>query len=115
MTRPVGFINEGWEEVAYGLRGYGELGYVLKNGKIVSDATKWIKGIMATQDEDGYFGPKSLKPSPMRPIPNHPIPGPMCPHSMPSALIMILVVMRTLLNSRKIAFILKTQFRTLIK
>jgi hypothetical protein len=56
--------NDGWEEVTYWIRGYGDLGYVLQDEKITADATKWVKGIMATQDKDGYFGPTRLKPDP---------------------------------------------------
>ena len=53
--------NNGWEEMPYWLRGYGDLGYVLKDEKIIATARKWIDGILANQQPDGYFGPLRLK------------------------------------------------------
>jgi hypothetical protein len=53
--------NVGWEEMPYWLRGYGDLGYVLKDEKIIGVARRWIQGILANQREDGYFGPLHLK------------------------------------------------------
>jgi len=55
---------DGWEEVSYWLRGYGNLAYVLKDSKLIEDARKWITAVMATQDADGYFGPARYKPKP---------------------------------------------------
>ena len=54
--------KEGWEEVSYWLRGYGNLAYVLKDPKLIGDARKWITAVIATQDADGYFGPTKFKP-----------------------------------------------------
>ncbi|MHB1038122.1 MAG: beta-L-arabinofuranosidase domain-containing protein [Pirellulales bacterium] len=53
----------GWEEIPYWLRGYGDLGYVLRDEKIIATARKWIDGILASQRADGYFGPARLKTS----------------------------------------------------
>ena len=50
----------GWEELPYWLKGYGDLGYVLKDPAIVAEAKKWIEAVLATQREDGYFGPREL-------------------------------------------------------
>lgn len=47
-----------WEEMPYWLKGFGDLGYVLGDERITAEATKWIKAIMATQREDGTFGPR---------------------------------------------------------
>ncbi len=47
-----------WEEMPYWLKGYGDLGYVLGDERITASATRWIKAIMASQREDGTFGPK---------------------------------------------------------
>jgi hypothetical protein len=52
--------NEGWEEMPYWLRGYGDLGYALKDEKIIAAARRWIDGILANQRPDGYFGPLRL-------------------------------------------------------
>ena len=60
----------GWEEVTYWLRGFGDLGYVLKDERITNEARKWIEAAMATQDADGYFGPVKLKPKAGAPIPD---------------------------------------------
>lgn len=49
----------GWEEVPYWLRGYAELGWVLGDKKIITNAEKWLKAIMASQRENGWFGPES--------------------------------------------------------
>ena len=49
-----------WEEVPYWLKGYGDLGYVLKDEKIMADARRWVEGILASQREDGWFAPREL-------------------------------------------------------
>ena len=56
--------KSGWEEVSYWLRGYGNLGYALKDKKIIAETRRWIEAVMATQDADGYFGPREHKPVP---------------------------------------------------
>ncbi|MCX7010996.1 MAG: glycoside hydrolase family 127 protein [Candidatus Sumerlaeota bacterium] len=55
--------KDGWEELPYWLRGYGDLGYVLRDEKIVAEARRWIDGIIATQQPDGWFGPQGLRVS----------------------------------------------------
>src|SRR5204862_6762002 len=34
--------ERGWEEMPYWLKGYGDLGYVMKDEKIIAEARKWI-------------------------------------------------------------------------
>ena len=53
--------DNGWEELPYWLRGYGDLGYVLNNPEIIANTRKWVNGILSDQREDGYFGPLRLK------------------------------------------------------
>lgn len=53
----------GWEELPYWLRGFGDLGYVLGDQRVIGLATKWVNGIMASQSPDGWFGPKNLRTS----------------------------------------------------
>ena len=53
----------GWEEVPYWLRGFGDLGYVLGDKRIIALATKWMTGILTSQSPDGWFGPKNLRTS----------------------------------------------------
>ena len=55
--------TNGWEEVPYWLRGFGDLGYVLGDQRIIALATKWVNGILTSQSPDGWFGPKNLRTS----------------------------------------------------
>jgi hypothetical protein len=57
---PLGRGKFGWEEMPYWLKGYGDLGYVLKDAAIAAEAKKWIEAALATQREGGYFGPREL-------------------------------------------------------
>src|SRR5579884_1760754 len=57
---PNGQGKHGWEEAPYWLKGFGDLGYVLKNQKIIDQARPWIEAILASQREDGWFGPREL-------------------------------------------------------
>ncbi|MGC8744739.1 MAG: beta-L-arabinofuranosidase domain-containing protein [Verrucomicrobiia bacterium] len=57
---PQGRGEFGWEEMPYWLKGYGDLGYVLRDEKIIAKARKWIEAAIASQREDGYFGPRGL-------------------------------------------------------
>jgi len=57
---PQGRGKFGWEELPYWLKGYGDLGYVLKDKAIIAEAKKWITAVLATQREDGWFGPREL-------------------------------------------------------
>lgn len=52
--------ERGWEEMPYWLKGYGDLGYVLEDEKMIAEAGKWIEAAMASQREDGWFGPRAL-------------------------------------------------------
>jgi hypothetical protein len=51
----------GWEELPYWLKGYGDLGYVLKDDKIIAHARKWIDAVLTSQRADGFFGPEANK------------------------------------------------------
>jgi len=50
----------GWEEMPYWLKGYGDLGYVLRDETIIAEAKKWIEAALASQRDDGWFGPRDL-------------------------------------------------------
>jgi hypothetical protein len=52
--------GSGWEEMPYWLKGYGDLGYVLKDEAVIAQARKWIEAAMNSQREDGWFGPRDL-------------------------------------------------------
>jgi hypothetical protein len=60
---PDGLGENGWEELPYWLKGYGDLGYVLQDEKITKEARRWIDAVIASQEPDGWFGPRSLKTS----------------------------------------------------
>jgi len=52
--------KQGWEELPYWLKGYGDLGYVLNDDAIIAHTRKWIDVILAGQDSSGWFGPRQL-------------------------------------------------------
>jgi hypothetical protein len=60
-TDPRGQGTNGWEELPYWLKGYGDLGYVLGDRRITSTAKKWIEAVLSSQQADGWFGPLALK------------------------------------------------------
>jgi hypothetical protein len=62
-SNPKGQGHSGWEELPYWLKGYGDLGYVLKDETIIAEARKWIDAVLSSQEADGWFGPQSLKTS----------------------------------------------------
>ena len=47
----------GWEEMPYWLKGYADLGYILKDPEITAAAGKWLDLAFRSQQEDGFFGP----------------------------------------------------------
>ena len=49
--------TQGWERVPYWLRGYIDMGYCLQDGTVISNATRWIQGVMNSARTNGYFGP----------------------------------------------------------
>ncbi len=53
--------KSGWEELPYFLKGYGDLGYVVGDKRILDDTHHWIDGILALQADDGWFGPAPLR------------------------------------------------------
>jgi hypothetical protein len=53
--------GRGWEEMPYWLKGYGDLGYVLRNPEIIAKAKKWLDAALSSQQPDGYFGPPGNK------------------------------------------------------
>ena len=58
---PNGRGENGWEELPYWLKGYGDLGYVLQDPTIIQHARRWIDAVLASQEADGYFGPRANK------------------------------------------------------
>ncbi|HEY4207003.1 MAG TPA: beta-L-arabinofuranosidase domain-containing protein [Puia sp.] len=50
--------DHGWEEVPYWLKGYGDLGYLLKDEAIIAETKDWLEKVFASQQPDGWFGPR---------------------------------------------------------
>ncbi len=50
-----------WEELPYWLKGFGDMGYVLGDQRIIDEAKVWIEATMASQQPDGWFGPLANK------------------------------------------------------
>ena len=55
---PEGKGHSPWEELPYWLKGFGDLGYVLKEERVIAEARTWIEGILSSQDASGWFGPR---------------------------------------------------------
>jgi hypothetical protein len=53
--------DHGWEEVPYWLKGYGDLGYILKDEKIIAETKLWLEKVFHSQRADGYFGPSVIE------------------------------------------------------
>jgi len=53
--------DHGWEEVPYWLKGYGDLGYILKDKKIIAETKLWLEKVFQSQTPDGYFGPRVIE------------------------------------------------------
>ncbi len=49
----------GWEELPYWLKGQISLAYVTGDQKMIGECKAWVEGILASQKEDGWFGPES--------------------------------------------------------
>jgi DUF1680 family protein len=52
-----GVGQQGWEEVPYWLKGYLNCALVLDDEAMLEEAMVWIEGALASQQEDGWFGP----------------------------------------------------------
>jgi sugar lactone lactonase YvrE len=50
--------DHGWEEVPYWLKGYGDLGYILRDPVIIAETKLWLDKVFQSQQPDGYFGPR---------------------------------------------------------
>jgi hypothetical protein len=49
--------DHGWEEVPYWLKGYGNLGYLLNDKKIITETRSWLENVLQSQRPEGFFGP----------------------------------------------------------
>jgi DUF1680 family protein len=55
---PDGSGTNGWEELPYWLKGFGDCAYLLGNEDQIKEAKIWIEGALASQRDDGFFGPR---------------------------------------------------------
>lgn len=53
--------EHGWEETPYWLKGFGDLGYILNDPRIIKETKIWVEGVLGSQRADGYFGPEANK------------------------------------------------------
>ena len=53
--------DKGWEEMPYWLKGFGDLGYILKDQTLIAEAKRWLDEALGSQQPDGYFGPADNK------------------------------------------------------
>jgi hypothetical protein len=53
--------DKGWEEMPYWLKGFGDLGYLLKDPGLIAEARRWLNEALNSQQPDGYFGPADNK------------------------------------------------------
>ncbi|MFD8677018.1 beta-L-arabinofuranosidase domain-containing protein [Streptomyces seoulensis] len=53
----------GWEELPYWLRGFVPLAIATGDADALARARRWIDAVLATQQSDGFFGPRSLRTS----------------------------------------------------
>jgi hypothetical protein len=51
----------GWEELPYWLKGYANIGYMLRDEQMISHAKFWIDAVLANQRANGDFGPLVYK------------------------------------------------------
>lgn len=56
----------GWEEVPYWLRGYSRMAYILNDPAMIKESQIWIDGTLASQRDDGDFGPIRMHAPEMR-------------------------------------------------
>lgn len=47
----------GWEELPYWLKGYANIGYMLKDSAMIRESKFWIDHVLSNQRENGDFGP----------------------------------------------------------
>lgn len=60
---PEGQGDHGWEEVPYWLKGFAHDAYLLRREDQIKEAQVWIEGALASQQSDGWFGPRKAKPT----------------------------------------------------
>ena len=57
----LGTEKDGWEEQPYWFRGFHDLGVLTGDPRILAESDRWIEAIIASRQEDGYFGPSAMR------------------------------------------------------
>ncbi|WP_329183658.1 beta-L-arabinofuranosidase domain-containing protein [Streptomyces sp. NBC_01428] len=55
--------RDSWEELPYWLRGYIPLAIATGDAHALTRSREWVDAILATQQSDGFFGPRALRTS----------------------------------------------------
>jgi hypothetical protein len=50
-----------WEEMPYWLKGFGDMGYVLGDKRIIDETKVWNEAMLNSRQSDGWFGPVANK------------------------------------------------------
>ncbi|MER5437412.1 beta-L-arabinofuranosidase domain-containing protein [Streptomyces sp. NPDC002790] len=53
--------RDAWEEVPYWLRGFVPLAITTQDADALATSERWLDAILATQESDGFFGPRALR------------------------------------------------------
>lgn len=61
---PKGEGSLGWEEFPYWLKGFVSLAFTTKDSRLVAECKRYVDAILASQREDGWFGPESNRAQP---------------------------------------------------
>lgn len=51
----------GWEELPYWLKGYANIGYMLKDQTMIKESEFWIDAVLNNQRDNGDFGPMNIR------------------------------------------------------
>ncbi|MEO5681643.1 MAG: beta-L-arabinofuranosidase domain-containing protein [Chitinophagaceae bacterium] len=55
-----GLGKVGWEELPYWLKGYANIGYMLRDKNMIKEARFWIEFVLKNQRDNGDFGPMAM-------------------------------------------------------
>lgn len=58
----LGGEGDAWERGPYWIDGALPMAYIMNDGKLKAKADKWVEAILASQKENGYFGPDTDRP-----------------------------------------------------
>ncbi|MEX2186468.1 MAG: beta-L-arabinofuranosidase domain-containing protein [Pirellulales bacterium] len=56
---PVGEGHSPWEEMPYWLKGFSACAFALDDQRMIVETRHWIEGALASQRDDGWFGPRA--------------------------------------------------------